>query len=72
MSVNTGKSSLYVNFMTDFTSVNNYPYHYIEIIFWDLYILDFAPYAEGDAIPCQLSSTFDSIVGREKPGCILS
>jgi len=64
LSVTTGKTSLYINFITDITSAADFPYHYIEIIFWDLTILDFAPYSNGDAVPCQLSSTFKSITGR--------
>lgn len=60
----TGKTSLYISFITDITSTTNFPSHYIEIIFWDLKILDFAPYTDGDAVPCQLSSTFKSVTGR--------
>ena len=52
------ETSLYFKFFIDFDSPYNYPTHYLEFIFWDLYPSTFTGYSVNDVIPCQLSPNF--------------
>ena len=60
--------------MTDFTSTNNYPNHYLEFVFWDLFPAAFTAlgYSPKNQIPCQLSSNFASVSNRQSPSCVLA
>ena len=66
------ETSLYMKFDLNFTSSNDYPTHYLEFIFWDLYESAFTGYSKNDQIPCQLSDNFLSISNRDPPSCILA
>lgn len=66
------ETSLYFKFTTDFNSTNNYPNHYLEFIFWDLFPAAFTGYTTKNQIPCQLSSNFPSVSNRQTPACVLA
>jgi hypothetical protein len=62
-------TSLYISMNVNFTSAYNFPTHYLEITLHDLQITAFSGYAVGNIFPCQLSSNFLSINGRQPPQC---
>lgn len=62
-------TSLYLSININFASNNNFPSHYLEITLFDLTIAAFPSYALGGIFPCQLSSNFLSISGRQPPQC---
>lgn len=62
-------SSLYIAFSVSFTDTYNFPSHYLEITLYDLTISAFPSYAIGAIIPCQLSSNFIAVSGRQAQQC---
>jgi hypothetical protein len=62
-------TSIYLSMNLNFTSSHVFPNHYLEIVFYDLQQTAFTGYSTGSIIPCQLSSNFVSIGGRQGPQC---
>ena len=63
------ETSLYLSINVNFTSSNNFPTHYLEVILYDLTIAAFPGKAVGDIVPCQLSPAFNSVNARVAPQC---
>jgi len=72
LSTQPGNSSVQITFITNFASTNNAPRTHFNLILHDLTLAAFPGYAIGDIFPCQLSSTFLSVPGREAPQCRLT
>ena len=62
-------TSIYLSININFTSSNNFPSHYLEITLFDLSISSFSGFSVGSIIPCQLSSNFVAVSGRQNPQC---
>jgi len=62
-------TSIYLSININFTSSNYFPSHYLEITLFDLSISAFPGFSVGRIIPCQLSSNFLSVSGRQSQQC---
>lgn len=71
LSTQPGNSSLHLTFITNFAGPNTAPKTFFNIILHDLTSAAFPGYSIGDIIPCQLSSTFVAVAGRQSPQCRL-
>lgn len=62
-------TSLYLSINVNFTSANNFPAHYLEVVLYDISISAFPGFSEGDIVPCQLSPNFLTVSARASPQC---
>jgi len=62
-------TSIYLSINVNFTSSNYFPSHYLEITLFDLSISAFPGYSVGSIVPCQLSSNFVAVSGRQSQQC---
>lgn len=65
-------TSLFINFVLNFTDSVSFPSHMIEMTLWDIDIAAFPSYSMGQDIMCQLGSMFTTINGRGAPRCIVN
>ena len=62
-------TSVYLSININFTSSNYFPSHYLEITLFDMSISAFSGFSVGSIVPCQLSSNFVAVSGRQSQQC---
>lgn len=69
------QNALQLSFSTTFPSANDFPNHYIEVVFSNLAFTAIAiPFDRmGGTVPCSFSTAFGaSVIGIQKPNCIVT